>query len=267
MMKSAFLLILCAFFALPLMASAVYTDNQWHVNQLRSASDNNKMIDEPSAFRVRMTPTALEIDFKIEGPHWKEFQKQKFILNKGPWPLEESVELFFDPGRSCSKYIQIAAGVKGTMFDKRFEKSKAPWTATWTVTREDFKGGVIFRFVIPFDKTFPKPAEGEIWGFNACRNVVVGKRLVNSTYAKVGHLFHNPSKFAELRIGTKESFRIANQRKNLEQLAKLEKEIRAAGLYSDFAGQIAALKKDCKEDKLIFLNDEFQMIRLMKEVK
>jgi len=266
-MKKLLFVILGLFAVLPLMASVVYTDNQWHVNKLCFASDNNKPIPYPSAFRVRLTPNAMEVDFKIEGKHWKDFQKNKFVVKNAVWPGEESVELFFDPGRSCSRYFQFAAGVDGNRFDNRFEKNPKAWNVTWKVNRQDIKGGVIFKFIIPFDKAFPKPAEGDIWGFNACRNVVVNESLTNSTFAKVGHLFNNPSKFAELRIGTKKSFFAANQRKNLKQLAVLEKEIRAAGVYPYFAKQLETLKKNCDESELIFLKDEFQMIRLMKGVK
>lgn len=266
-MKKFCFSLLFLFCSFSLMASVVYTDNQWHVNKLGYASNNNKMIPYPSAFRVRMTQSAMEVDFKIEGDHWKDFQKNPFVRKNAVWPAEESVELFFDPGRSCSKYLQFAAGVNGNLFDKRFEKKPKAWNVSWKVTRQDFKGGVIFKFVIPFDRSFPKPAEGDIWGFNACRNVVINGTLTNSTFAKVGHLFNNPSKFAELRIGTKESFLAANQKKNLKQLAVLEKEIRAAGVYPYFAAEIAALKKNCDESELTFMKDEFQLIRLMKGIK
>lgn len=266
-MKNHLLSFLAFVIILPSLSAQIYTDNEWNVNQLHFASNNNKKIPHPSAFRVRMTPNAMEVDFRIEGAHWKDFQKNKFVTKNAVWPAEESVELFFDPGRSCSKYLQFAAGVNGNIFDKRFEKNAKAWNVSWTVSRHDFKGGVIFKFRIPFDKSFPKPVEGDIWGFNACRNVVVNGQLTNSTYAKVGHLFNNPSKFAELRIGTKQSFLSANQRKNLKLLAQLEKEIRAAGVYTYFAAQITELKQNCNESELTFMKDEFRMIRLMKGVK
>ena len=159
-MKKLLFVILGIFAFLPLMASVVYTDNEWHVNKLCFASDNNKLIPYPSAFRVRLTPNAMEVDFKIEGEHWKDFQKNKFVVKNAVWPGEESVELFFDPGRSCSRYFQFAVGVDGNRFDKRFEKNPKAWNVSWKVSRQDFEGGVIFKFVIPFDKAFPKPAEG-----------------------------------------------------------------------------------------------------------
>lgn len=266
MKKTIFFALLCGIGCILPRLSAVeaYTDNQWVVNKIMYAADNNKPIPEPTAFRLRMTDNALIAEIKLEGNHWKDFQKTPFKVRKNVWPMTESVEIFLDPGRSCSKYVQIAAGVNGDIFDNRY--TKKPWAAKWTVKRKDFKGGVIFEFVIPFDNEFKKPVTGEVWGFNICRNVKHSSPYF-STFAKVGTYFNTPAKFAELRIGTPKSFLIASQRKNRKMLADVEKEIKQAGLTIHFAKQITKLKKDCDELGIQAVKDELRLLKAMKEIK
>ena len=248
-----------------LAAQIVYTDNVWLQNRITFARNNNEVIPEPTAFRIRTTPSALVVEVKLgSAAHWKKFQEKPFTPVPSKWPREESVEIFLDPGRSCSKYIQLAAGVYGSLFDKRLEKK--PWTAKWTVTREDFKGGVILKFVIPFDETMKKPETGDIWGFNICRNVKTAA-VYFSTFAKVGARFHSPSKFAELRFGTETTFAEANLKKNLKQLSAVEKEISEAGLSSHFAVRIAKLRKSCNETDIQAIKDELRLMKIMKDIK
>ena len=250
--------------AVSLTAQIAYTDNVWQHDRFVFAADNSKVIPEPTAFRIRSTESSLEIDVKLEGTHWKKLQEKTFKPAPSKWPMEESVEIFLDPGRSCSKFIQLAAGVDGNLFDSRLVKK--PWTAKWTAVREDFNGGVVLKFVIPFDDGMKKPSPGEVWGFNLCRNV---KNAVPyfSTFAKVGRIFKTPSRFAELRFGNEKTFAAANQAKNLKQLAVVEKEISAAGLSSRFAPQIARLRKNCNETDVQALKDEFRLVKAMKEIK
>lgn len=264
MKKCLAALLLCTAGHISLSAVEAYTDNQWVVNKVMFASDNNKPIPEPTAFRVRTTAKALEVEIKLEGKHWKDFQKVPFKTTKNKWPMEESVEIFLDPGRSCSKYIQVAAGVNGNLFDNRY--TKGPWKAKWTVKRKDFKGGVIFHFVIPFDNEFKKPGTGDIWGFNICRNVKHATPYF-STFAKVGTYFNTPSKFAELRFGTMKTFAAANQRKNLAQLRAVIKEINQNGFTAHFAQQIAKLKKNCDELAIQAVKDELRILKAMKDIK
>lgn len=257
-------LILGMFCAVSLTAQIVYTDDQWQKDKLVYAANNSMVIPEPTEFRLRTTGSALEIEIKLEGAHWKQLQAKPFKPVQSPWPMEESVEIFLDPGRSCSKFVQLAAGVDGNLFDSRLVKK--PWTAKWTVTRTDFNGGVMLKFVIPFDDTMKKPETGDIWGFNICRNVKNAAPYF-STFAKVGRIFKNPSKFAELRFGNEKTFAAANQAKNLKQLAAVEKEIAAAGLTAYFAPQIAKLRKNCDETAVQDVKDELKLMKAMKEIK
>ena len=257
-------LIFGMFCAVSLTAQIAYSDNEWQTGKITFASDNNRVIPEPTAFRVRTTASALEIEIKLEGAHWKQLQAKPFKPAQSSWPAEESAEIFLDPGRSCSKYIQLAAGVNGNLFDNRLVKK--PWTAKWSVAREDFDGGVTLKFVIPFDDTMKKPETGDIWGFNICRNVKNASPYY-STFAKVGRIFKNPSKFAELRFGTEATFAAANQAKNLKQLAVVEKEISAAGLVAHFAARIAKLRKECNETDIQAMKDELKLMKAMKEIE
>lgn len=264
-MKKLFLsFLLCTAGMIQLSAVEAYTDNQWVVNKIMFAADNNKPIPEPTAFRLALTDKALIVEIKLEGKHWKDFQKTPFKIRKNVWPLTESVEIFLDPGRSCSKYVQIAAGVDGNVFDNRYVKKA--WNAKWTVKRLDFKGGVTFQFTIPFDDEFKKPEIGEIWGFNICRNVKHTSPYF-STFAKVGTYFNTPAKFAELRIGTPESFLSANQQKNRKMLAEVEKEIKQAGFAIHFSKRITMLKKNCDELGIQAIKDELRLLKAMKEIK
>lgn len=261
---STFLFCVAAF---SLSASPVYTDNIWRVNQIKYASNNDIVIPEATAFRARMTDKALIIEFKLEGHHWKSFQKTPFKIECGVWPRGESVEVFLDPGRSCSRYIQLAAGLNGKIYDNRYtKKTGKKWAAKWTVQRKDFKGGSYLTFTVPFDDEFKKPQLGEIWGFNVCRNVHHSARYF-STYAKVGSIFNTPSKFAELRFGTMAEFKKFNQAKNRKKFAQAEKEIRTLGLTKKLSAQIQYLKKDCNDTHLQDLIDEMNILKRMKEAK
>lgn len=266
MKKTIFFALLCAIGCILPRLSAVeaYTDNQWVVNKIMFAADNNKPIPEPTAFRLNLTDKALIVEIKLEGKHWKDFQKSKFNLKKNVWPMEESVEIFLDPGRSCSKYVQIAAGVDGNVFDNRYVKKA--WNAKWTVKRLDFKGGVTFQFNIPFDQEFKKPEIGEIWGFNICRNVKHTSPYF-STFAKVGTYFNTPAKFAELRFGTAKSFLAANQQKNRAMLAGVVREIKALGFTAHFAPRLKKLENDCNELEIQAVKDELKLMKAMKEIK
>ena len=264
-MKKLFLsLLLCTAGVIQLSAVEAYTDNQWVVNKIMFAADNSKPIPEPTAFRLNLTDKALIVEIKLEGKHWKDFQKNKFQIKKNVWPMEESVEIFLDPGRSCSKYVQIAAGVDGNVFDNRYVKKA--WAAKWTVKRVDFQGGVTFQFTIPFDQEFKKPEIGEIWGFNICRNVKHTSPYF-STFAKVGTYFNTPAKFAELRFGTAKSFLAANQQKNKAMLASVTKEINALGFTKHFALRLKQLEKDCNELEIQAVKDELKLMKAMKEIK
>ena len=267
-MKKFTTLILFLFVIFAVSAQVAYTDNLWRANCITFASDNNKVIPEPTAFRVNATDKALIIEFKLEGDHWNKYQKDPFKIVNNAWPSGESVEIFLDPGRSCSKYIQLACGVSGTRFDSRFVKKT--WNAKWTVTRKDFKGGVILSFRIPYDADLKKPETGDVWGFNVCRNVCkTGKSPASyyTTFAKVGTVFNTPSKFAELRFGTEKTFAAANQAKNLRQFASVEKEIRALGFSKHFAPHIALLRKHCDETAIQIVKDELRLMKAMKECK
>lgn len=256
--------LLCAAAGFSLCARVVYTDNEWQINRIMYAVDNNKPIPEPTAFRLRMTDAALVVDVKLEGDHWKKMQSVPFKAVTNVWPVSESVEIFLDPGRSCSKYVQVAAGMGGELFDNRFVKSA--WNAKWTVKRSDFKGGSILSFTIPFDSEFKKPATGDVWGFNICRNVKNSTPYF-STFAKVGRYFNQPSKFAEMRVGTKKTFFSANQKKNLKQLELLKKEIVKNGFEAHFSVMIKTLEKDCDELAIQAMRDEFNLLKSMKEIK
>ena len=260
-----FISAICGVFCtISLTAQIVYTDNVWQQDRITFARNNNEVIPEPTAFRIRTTPSALEVEVKLESSYWKKFQEKPFTPVPSKWPREESVEIFLDPGRSCSKYIQLASGVHGNLFDSRLVKKT--WAAKWSVSREDFKGGVILKFIIPFDETMKKPETGDIWGFNICRNVKTAD-VYFSTFAKVGARFHSPSKFAELRFGTETTFAEANLKKNLKQLSTVEKEISEAGLSSHFAVRIAKLRKSCNETDIQAIKDELRLMKVMKEIK
>ena len=66
-MKSFLTLILCAAGIFAASAQIVYTDNQWRSNCITFAADNNKVIPDPTAFRISATPKALIVEIKLEG--------------------------------------------------------------------------------------------------------------------------------------------------------------------------------------------------------
>lgn len=263
-MKKTIAILLFVLTGLPLFAQVVYSDNEWRSNCITFAADNNRVIPEPTAFRVNVTDKALIVEMKMEGNHWKMFQSVPFKKVTNQWPSDESVEVFLDPGRSCAKYVQLAAGLSGTLFDSRYVKKT--WAAKWRVERKDFKGGSFLKFIIPYDADLKKPETGDVWGFNICRNVK-GPSVYYTTFAKVGAVFNTPSKFAELRIGTEKTFAAANQAKNMRQFASVAKEINALGLQKHFAPHIAGLKKHCDELSIQAVKDELRLMKAMKECK
>jgi len=242
----------------------VYSDNVWQINKLFFATDNSKPITEPTSFRIKKGGEALHIEVKLEGFHWKKLQETPFTVNQNAWPSEESVEIFLDPGRRCANYVQIAAGVNGTLYDNRMIKKA--WGASWSVKREDFKGGVLLHFTIPFDEEFELPEDGDIWGFNICRNVKNGSPYF-STFAKIGSVFNNPSKFAELRFGTETTFAEACRRKNIEDFLAVESELKTEQVLHEFRKKVADIKKEYNEIDITAIKDELKVIKAMKEAK
>jgi len=80
---------------------------------------------------------------------------------------DDSVEIFFDPGQTRSRYIQIMvnAASKATIgFNGIYEPLNA---AQWKINHEPDAWGL--RIKIPFQTLRAQPYTGDQWGFNLCR--------------------------------------------------------------------------------------------------
>ncbi|HTL51718.1 MAG TPA: sugar-binding protein, partial [Planctomycetota bacterium] len=112
---------------------------------------------------------------------------------------DDSVEVFLDTAFDRKTYKHISVNCLGTVQDEdtrdilwnaatqaAVQKSKGAWTVELSVSLKDLGGKM--------------PDDGVTWGVNLCRNRQP-QPAETSSWAFVGHSFHNPSKFGTLRFG------------------------------------------------------------------
>ncbi len=246
-----------------LTAQTVYAEKDSWQTRLVFANDNETEIPLKTRFNVDFDEKNLYVTVVCTDPKTSELQKISHG-KKGEWPLCDSVEVFLDPGRTCGKYFQIAAGVNGAMYDSR---CKREWTTKWSADVTFSKDAWQVRFTLPFsDPGMLRPKIGDIWGFNLCRNVKLSGNYF-STWAQVGSVFHRPALFGKLIFGSPEAAEKAMNAKVAMELDRLEKELRTKGGYEFFAPKIQSLHRKCSELDIRDIRDEWIVIEAINNSK
>ena len=113
-----------------------------------------------------------------------------------------TVEFFVDPGCSRLSYCQFCATARGHKFQAS-SKKEGEWNASWNVKTRVEANGYTLLLRIPFASLdVPRPAVGDVWGLNVCRN----RDTFHSTWSPVGGYFNNVGSFGRLVFGSFEQW-------------------------------------------------------------
>lgn len=120
---------------------------------------------------------------------------------------DDSFEIFIDPKLTRKRHFQFIINAVGSIWDSI--NKDGSWNGEWKFAVYTKQFGWSGEVAIPFASLGLKvPEEGEVWGFNVCRNAVAGGKEL-STFAKVVDTFHDTANFALLKFaGEKNSFQL-----------------------------------------------------------
>lgn len=236
---------------------------KWY-DEIMYATDNTSRIPANVAtkFNVTFDDQALTIRVDMKDPNAKDL----LLLPRGQdgkWPICESIEIFLDPGRTCSNYQQIAIFADHSRWDRRWPKKiKTTWTSSFKI-RDD---GWYVELRLPYkDYGMVKPKVGDVWGFNFCRNVKNPKTgNYFATWAHVGSVFNRPERFGMLVFGSPEEAAKARTQKLQKELTLLTAELERKGVIKEFASQLRKMKEKCTETDIRDIREELLIIEKMK---
>ena len=88
---------------------------------------------------------------------------------------DDSVEVMIDPGRTMSKYFQLAANAYDSTYDSVRQSGGAQndqsWEGDWDVATYIGDGYWSIEIAVPFHNLGITPETGSTWGLNLCRNI------------------------------------------------------------------------------------------------
>ncbi|MBN1347669.1 MAG: hypothetical protein JXQ73_33590 [Phycisphaerae bacterium] len=117
---------------------------------------------------------------------------------------DDCVELFFDPGRSRSRFSQLVFNPKGVQFSKT--PSDHPWDVRVPVATARGRDEWRVEAAVPLDKILEGRAD---LGFNVARERKAGGGNDLSCWRPTGSQFGNPSAFAHLRFDKAEQLALS----------------------------------------------------------
>jgi hypothetical protein len=90
---------------------------------------------------------------------------------------DDSVEIMIDPGRTMSKYFQLAANAYESTYDSVRQSGGAQndqsWEGDWDIATHIGDGYWSVEIAVPFYNLAITPETGSTWGLNLCRNIHV----------------------------------------------------------------------------------------------
>ena len=99
---------------------------------------------------------------------------------------DDSVEIMIDPGRSISRYFQVAANAYGSTYDsvRQFggAQNDSSWEGNWQAATCIGDGFWSIEVAVPFYSLGITADTGSRWGLNLCRNV----RVPHNAYTSLG---------------------------------------------------------------------------------
>ncbi|MFH1524962.1 MAG: sugar-binding protein [Chloroflexota bacterium] len=133
-------------------------------------------------------------------------RKVRTIRNDSVW-TDDCLEIFIDPGFTQKDYYQLVVNPLGTQEDSLRSKldrasSIGQETLDWEAKTSLQQDRWITEVAIPWRLLDANPPqEGEIWGFNLCREERPHKEL--SFWNNCGSQFHQPDRFGLISFGRK----------------------------------------------------------------
>jgi predicted TIM-barrel fold metal-dependent hydrolase len=111
--------------------------------------------------------------------------------------MDDSIELFLSPGRDDQyAHILINAAGRSAVQKGRGEIVELPGRSESRVGPD----GWAIRLSLPWALLGPRPAAGDTWGLNVCRNKRTDPRET-ITWSEVATTFHDPDSFGKLLFG------------------------------------------------------------------
>lgn len=256
------LIIFSGIFTCLFAQTAYVMPDKWYDN-IVYANDNNTKIPLETKFNVTFDEKAITIRVKLQD-HYVQNLKNLPKGTDNVWPRGENIEIFLDPGRTCSNYQQIAVGANNDRWDKRWlKKTKTSWTAKTKITSNGWETEIRLPYS---DEGMVKPQLGDTWGFNLCRNVINPQNNGRyfSTWAHVGAVFNRPDKFGKLIFGDPDLAKKSQLAKVRKELKKLTVELKQKGLYQHFAARIKMLEVNGSEIDVRDIKDEMLVLEKLK---
>ncbi|HYF51979.1 MAG TPA: sugar-binding protein [Planctomycetota bacterium] len=153
----------------------------------------------PIQTKVKMVCDGEKLYFLFTCIEPKYGELKAYAINRDEQCWEDdSVEAFIDAGATKKKYKHLIVNCLGTVQDSdtrdglwngdtqvAVSKDKGVWRAEFSVTLKSMGA--------------PKPEEGAVWAINLCRNRQPAPAEISS-WAFVGHSFHNPEGFGRLEF-------------------------------------------------------------------
>jgi hypothetical protein len=148
----------------------------------------------PTEVRMVTDGKRLFFAFHCVEPKYGEMRAYATERDSDVW-MDDSVEIFLDPGRSKKNYFQVIVNWLGTIQDG--ENRDGLWNADAQVAVVKGKGFWDVEVAIALASMRTAAAPGAEWGLNLCRNRKPQPSETTS-WTHVGHSFHNPEKFGTL---------------------------------------------------------------------
>ena len=153
--------------------------------------------------------------------------------------LDDSIEIFLDPGHSHAEYVQFCVNAAGIVRDSRGQDES--WNCGVRAAARRGPDRWTVEVAIPYAELELPPSVGPTWGINLVRNDRIAGET--STWSLGG--FHHPSRFGNVRLATNFApflgpafARVA--RAEGKQVAELRRDLEGSGLPAETFRHVGA---------------------------
>ncbi len=154
---------------------------------------------EGTKFSVAFDDRNLYIAAICEEPHPEGLVKS-VTWRDGPVYGDDSIEVFLDANHDHKTYFHFVVNCIGVKFDEQvMDKS---WDAEWEAAARIGKSEWTLEMAIPFSALKVVPKEGDVWGFNICREHWAHGVKEISAWSLTRGGFHHPQAFGHLIFGS-----------------------------------------------------------------
>jgi len=207
-----------------------------------SRNKSGEAAEFPTTFNVLYDKSNVYLTVRCEEP-----DRDHLRISDDPDSLEiwqdDSVEIFFDPGLTRSRYVQILVGAGGQTvigYNGVYERLTE---AQWKVDRGNNAWTMVLK--VPFDTLRAHPATGDVWGFNVYRtrrSTAKDAKQEQQGWNPTRDGYRMPHRFGQLVFG--EPFdRDATVESNVQKriIAQVERDLAGTGRWTreDMTEQMA----------------------------